>query len=198
MILPGISGSYILLILGLYDVVIGSVRPGELRADPLGSLGIVVPVGIGAVLGVAVLSNVLKVVLERFTRVSHAVLLGLLIGSVLGLWPFQHAVHPALADEARLEAVVAMTAGSTPAQIVTSGQAGDLTEEEARELYTEYGDLAESELKLMALELETYPPDPARAGLAALAAVLGFLLTLALGGGTRRGSSGREPATSSS
>ena len=50
MILPGISGSYILLILGLYDVVVGSLRSEVLREDLSGALSIIVPVGIGAVL----------------------------------------------------------------------------------------------------------------------------------------------------
>ena len=40
MILPGVSGSYILLILGMYDVVIGSLSLSELRANPADSLRI--------------------------------------------------------------------------------------------------------------------------------------------------------------
>ena len=64
--------------------------------DWKGSLAIVVPAGLGVVLGIGVLSNVLKVVLHRYAKTSHGVLLGLLLGSVFGLVPFQSAVHPEL------------------------------------------------------------------------------------------------------
>ncbi len=85
MILPGISGSYILLIFGLYDVVVGSLRPRQLLGDFAGAFGILAPVAIGVALGIGVLSNVLRVVLARYERPAHAALLGLLFDAVLGL-----------------------------------------------------------------------------------------------------------------
>ena len=85
MILPGVSGSYLLLIFGVYDVVIGSLSSSALKEDLQGSLMIIVPVGIGAALGIGLLSNVLKVVLTRYSKPAHGALLGLLLGSVLGL-----------------------------------------------------------------------------------------------------------------
>lgn len=97
MVLPGISGSYMLLIMNQYDRVVGSVRDlkdvlkgegGSLAA----SLGIVVPVGVGAVIGIIALSNLLKVLLHRFHRPTVGVLLGILLGSVVGLWPFDQGV----------------------------------------------------------------------------------------------------------
>ena len=91
MILPGVSGSYLLLIFGVYDVVIGSLSSSALEEDLKGSLMILLPVGLGAVIGIALLSNVLKVVLSRYSKPAHGALLGLLLGSVLGLWPFQEA-----------------------------------------------------------------------------------------------------------
>lgn len=97
MILPGISGSYLLLVFGLYETVIGSLSSRALREDPVACLWIIVPVGIGAVLGMGLLSNVLKRLLERRPRGTHAALMGLLLGSVLGLQPFQEPVHPELA-----------------------------------------------------------------------------------------------------
>ena len=106
MVLPGISGSYMLLVMDQYDRVIGSVR--DLKdglkhrdVDALkASLSIVVPVGIGAVLGIVVLSNILKALLRRFHRATVGVLLGVLLGSVIGLWPFSQSVG-AKALEAR-------------------------------------------------------------------------------------------------
>lgn len=80
MVLPGISGSYMLLIMGQYDRVVGSVRDWD--------FSIIVPVGIGAVAGVVFLSHALKYLLHRFQRPTIGFLLGMLLGSVIGLWPF--------------------------------------------------------------------------------------------------------------
>ena len=64
------------------------------------SLQVIIPVGIGAVLGIVILSNVLKILLHRFHRATVGVLLGVLLGSVIGLWPFTQSVG-AKALEAR-------------------------------------------------------------------------------------------------
>lgn len=180
MILPGVSGSYILLILGLYDRVVGSVRPSALQADPMTSLAVIVPVGIGAVLGIGLLSNLLGALLERFERPSHAVLLGLLVGSVLGLWPFQGPVHPDLAVEARLDAVKEWVAGA-PVTEAAATEVG-LTLAEAQEVRDRYLGVGSMELELMALDLDVYRPTALQVAAAVVALVVGFVLTLLLGG----------------
>lgn len=86
MVLPGISGSYMLLVLNQYDRVIGAVD--DLRQQDWAALWVVVPVGIGAVVGIVGLSNLLKFLLHRYEKVTLGFLLGMLLGSVLGLWPF--------------------------------------------------------------------------------------------------------------
>lgn len=108
MILPGISGSYVLLILGMYDTVIGSLSINEVRAEPMESLQIIGPVVVGAVLGIALLSNVLKSLLWKYPRPAHGALLGLLLGSVLGLYPFQASVHQELARRPTRKAIEAV------------------------------------------------------------------------------------------
>lgn len=107
MILPGVSGSYLLLIFGVYDVVIGSLSSSALKEDLKGSIMILLPVGLGAVIGIALLSNALKVVLSRYSKPAHGALLGLLLGSVLGLWPFQEARYPELLDKSVRNAIAA-------------------------------------------------------------------------------------------
>ncbi len=98
MVLPGISGSYMLLVMDQYDRVVGSVRDlkdGVKNLDMSAlkaSLRVVIPVGIGAVLGIVLLSNLLKILLHRFHRPTVGVLLGVLLGSVVGLWPFTQSV----------------------------------------------------------------------------------------------------------
>lgn len=179
MILPGISGSYILLIFGMYDVVVGSIRPGELFEHPGESLAIVVPVGIGVVLGIGLLSNVLKVLLARWSRPSHGVLLGLLLGSVLGLWPFRDAVHPRLVTREGVDAVERLLAGEEPQQIEReTGVALPLAEAEA--LRGEFAGASRGDLKRAGLVLRRFDPTATQVVLALLLGAGGFLLTLLL------------------
>jgi putative membrane protein len=103
MILPGISGGYLLLLLGQYEPILGAIdrlKLGLIGAQGLDmalileSLNVVVPVGLGVVVGIVGVSNVLKWLLERFEKPTLGVLLGLLLGAVVGLYPFQEAVPP--------------------------------------------------------------------------------------------------------
>lgn len=89
MVLPGISGSYMLLVMGQYDRVIGSIS--DLKDRDFSALRIIIPVGIGAVIGIVGLSNLLKLLLRRYEKVTLGFLLGMLLGSVLGLYPFGRA-----------------------------------------------------------------------------------------------------------
>ena len=107
MILPGISGGYILLILGQYLTILGAVDDTKTALTAAGgpewdrlteALHVFVPVGVGIVVGVVVISNLVKILLERFQKPTLGVLLGLLLGAVLGLWPFQQGVAPRPGD----------------------------------------------------------------------------------------------------
>lgn len=80
MILPGISGSFILLLLGLYDAVIGAVSDRDLL--------VVGAVGLGAVVGLAAFSTLLNWLLEHHHDVVLAALIGLMAGSMRVLWPW--------------------------------------------------------------------------------------------------------------
>jgi len=180
MILPGISGSYILLIFGLYDVVVGSIRPSELLGDFGASFRILLPVGIGVAIGIGGLSNVLKVLLERHERPTHAALLGLLLGSVLGLWPFQDAADPDLSPRPQLKAVQ-LVVEETPLVEIAEATGVVFTELEARELARRYAGMSRGDLKLAAMKLERYTPPASRVGLAVLLFAGGFLLTRMLG-----------------
>jgi putative membrane protein len=100
MILPGISGSYLLLIFGLYTPFTGAIKDfiGALKdADwplvfSIGG-GVIVPIGLGVVLGIAGLTNALRWLLKQHHQPTVGLLLGLLLGSVLGLFPFSALVE---------------------------------------------------------------------------------------------------------
>ena len=105
MILPGVSGGYLLLVMGVYVPILTGIddlksalgaRDVDALMDPM--MGVVLPVGIGVVVGVVAISNVLKLVLARYEETTLGVLLGLLLGAVVGLWPFQEGHPPEVGD----------------------------------------------------------------------------------------------------
>ena len=92
MVLPGVSGAYLLLLLGQYEPIINAIKD-FFRGD-LGTLSVLVPVGVGVVVGIAGVSNALRWLLHRHEKVTLAFLLGLLLGAPAGLYPFREAVPP--------------------------------------------------------------------------------------------------------
>ncbi|REJ85379.1 MAG: DUF368 domain-containing protein [Acidobacteria bacterium] len=101
MILPGVSGGYLLLLMGQYVPILSGID--DLRAAIVARdfgamlapiLGVVVPVGLGVGLGLVLVSNAIKWLLAHRPQPTLGVLLGLLLGAVAGLWPFQAAVEP--------------------------------------------------------------------------------------------------------
>jgi putative membrane protein len=112
MILPGISGAYLLLLLGQYERIIDSIKSfvhagAKIDVGAAASeLRVLVPVGIGVVVGIAGVSNLLRFVLHRYRDATLGVLLGLLIGAPLGLYPFRAGVEPAPGDTLADGAVV--------------------------------------------------------------------------------------------
>lgn len=105
MILPGVSGGYLLLVLGSYVTILGAVdelkqalRNQQWAAMAEPGLNVVLPVGIGVLVGIVLVSNILKWLLHRFEKPTLGVLLGLLVGAVIGLYPFQRGVQPQVGE----------------------------------------------------------------------------------------------------
>lgn len=80
MILPGISGSFILVMIGMYTEVLGAVNDRD-----LGALG---ATAVGCVAGLAVFSTALNWALERHHDLVIAAMIGLMLGSLRVLWPW--------------------------------------------------------------------------------------------------------------
>ena len=94
MILPGISGAYILLLLGMYLHVTGAIKglpKGELSVD--GLLTIVVFCA-GCGLGLLLFSKLLHWLLARHTSPTMALLGGFMVGSLRKIWPFKQDLTP--------------------------------------------------------------------------------------------------------
>lgn len=114
MILPGVSGGYLLLLLGQYVPILGGIdrfKDALKDRDVAAAMGpateVILPVGIGVVLGVIVVGNLLKWLLERHRSATLGVLLGLLLGSTIGLWPFQVGIAPEIGDLIKGQVVTA-------------------------------------------------------------------------------------------
>ncbi|MCA9032732.1 MAG: DUF368 domain-containing protein [Planctomycetaceae bacterium] len=89
MILPGISGSFILLILGKYHDITGIIKNAahfEVNARDIGSL---VVFAFGCLVGLLSFSKFLKWLLARHQSVTLATLTGFMLGSLCRIWPFQ-------------------------------------------------------------------------------------------------------------
>jgi len=85
MILPGISGSFILLLLGKYAFVLAAVKDFNFE--------VIAYVGTGAVLGLLLFSNALSWLLNNFKNATTAVLAGFMVGSLNKVWPWKEALE---------------------------------------------------------------------------------------------------------
>jgi len=111
MVLPGVSGGYLLLVLGQYVAILSAIsalkdgaRAGDWNAAAQ-TLHVIIPVGIGVLIGVVGVSNLIKILLAKYERATLGVLLGLLFGAVIGIWPFQEGVKPAVGSTFRGDVV---------------------------------------------------------------------------------------------
>lgn len=105
MILPGVSGGYLLLVLGVYVPILAAIdafkealKAGDTGAAMDPALSVVLPVGLGVLVGVLLVSNALERLLKKHEKPTLGVLLGFLVGAVVGLWPFQEGVRPEVGD----------------------------------------------------------------------------------------------------
>lgn len=102
MILPGISGAFILLLMGSYQTVIGTInqfRDGilSLNFDLLGQAIIkLVTFAIGAIVGIKVFSKVLHWMFAHHKNTTLAVLIGFMIGSLNKIWPWKQVLETRL------------------------------------------------------------------------------------------------------
>jgi putative membrane protein len=88
LLLPGVSGSFILLLLGMYPLIIGSLRK-VLESQDSASLLIMGVFAAGALLGLAVFSRVLTWLFKSYRNVTLSLLTGFMLGSLNKLWPWR-------------------------------------------------------------------------------------------------------------
>ncbi len=81
MILPGISGSFILLLMGLYPTILMAVKQLD--------LSILVVFAAGCLFGLLAFSRLLRAALQRFRDITLALLTGIMFGSLNKVWPWK-------------------------------------------------------------------------------------------------------------
>lgn len=81
LVLPGVSGSFLLLSLGLYESTIAAVNERNIAYLAVFALG--------AVFGLAAFVSLLRWLLDHRARLTMAIIVGLMIGSLRALWPWQ-------------------------------------------------------------------------------------------------------------
>ena len=90
MILPGISGSFILLILGKYQFIMGTITELVSGVDTGKNLVIIGVFLVGAVVGILGFSKFLHWLLARWNKETLIVLAGFIIGSLVKVWPWSN------------------------------------------------------------------------------------------------------------
>ena len=89
MILPGISGAFILLILGKYEFITGTLKNPFLMQNII----VIFVFCLGCLIGLGAFSRVLNYLLSRFHNLTLAFLAGLITGSLQKIWPWKQVVE---------------------------------------------------------------------------------------------------------
>jgi putative membrane protein len=113
MILPGISGAFILLLLGKYQFVIAAV--GNLNISILAILAA------GALIGIISFSNLLAWLLNKYHDVTIAVLAGFMVGSLNKVWPWKETVSTFVDRHGEIQPLIQKNV-LPPAYATVSGQ----------------------------------------------------------------------------
>jgi putative membrane protein len=92
LMLPGLSGSFVLLLMGMYTIIMPSIS--SFISSPNGQDGILIGVfGLGLIVGVFSFARVLSWMFSNYKNQTLAVLTGFLIGSLNKVWPWQHVLE---------------------------------------------------------------------------------------------------------
>lgn len=95
MILPGLSGSFVLVLMGNYQLImIDAVNDLNLK--------ILLPVAIGGVVGLLAFSHLLSWIFKNYRDITIAVLTGFILGSMPIIWPWKNDVITYFGSEAKV------------------------------------------------------------------------------------------------
>ena len=81
MIIPGVSGSFVLLVMGNYQMILKAVVDIDLK--------VLFPFSIGCLIGIVSLSHLISWVFKNYKNIAIGVITGFIIGSLLLIWPWK-------------------------------------------------------------------------------------------------------------
>lgn len=85
MILPGISGAFILVLLGSYKTILDAVHERDIK--------IILTVGVGAIFGLLSFARLLKWMFNHYKNITLALLTGFILGSLNKIWPWKKVIE---------------------------------------------------------------------------------------------------------
>lgn len=118
MILPGISGSFILLILGKYQYIMGCISDLVSGVNFAQNFLILCIFGIGAIVGILGFSKFLHWLLARWQKETMIVLAGFIIGSLVKVWPWSNMEAIVTSQFPNVASLSESLGGTLPAEIV--------------------------------------------------------------------------------
>ena len=90
MVIPGVSGSFVLLVTGMYATFLHAIRTVNIP--------VLLVLAAGAALGLVAVSKVMNLLVKRYHATTYWLILGLVAGSVVGVWPGVSSIRAAFLD----------------------------------------------------------------------------------------------------
>ncbi|WP_339386517.1 DUF368 domain-containing protein [Vibrio caribbeanicus] len=112
MILPGISGSFILLLLGMYAPILGAVKSLE--------ISILLLFALGCICGLLSFSHLLSWLLNRFRDITLVFLTGLMIGTLPKIWPWKETLSWRINSKGEQVPLLQHNLSPTEFEVITS------------------------------------------------------------------------------
>ena len=124
MILPGVSGAFLLLVMGMYEPTLGALNSLN--------FGYILVFAAGAAVGLGIFSKLLNYLLSEHHDITMVALVGLMAGSLRALWPYQGEDRELLGPPSTESLLLVLAIGAVGFAIVTAlGRLGDSAEKRA-------------------------------------------------------------------
>lgn len=121
LVLPGLSGAFLLLVFGLYETTLVALNERDMPY--------ILAFALGAVVGLSLFVNVLRLLLTRFHAGMLALMTGLMLGSLRALWPWQSDAGQALAPSGEIALPVLLAAAGAAVVLLVVWMQARLTVE---------------------------------------------------------------------
>lgn len=119
MIIPGISGSFVMILLGIYPTVVHTVANVSKCLLNLSDKELLINTGLtlislgsGVILGILIISKIISALIERFYSITYFCILGLIIGSIYGIFSRPITYQSGVNNRAILASIISFILGS--------------------------------------------------------------------------------------